>query len=360
VILAFLDDDEPLEPEGPGQSRRYGAPRERPFLARRLGALVVGVLIIILLVLGVRGCLNARAERGFENYARDLASITTETDQLSSEFFGRLQDPGDLSPVNLEAEMRADVGTAENLLERVQGLDTPDELSDAQAELVQAYELRRDGIEGVAEEISTALAKEGSEEATLRMANYMRYFLASDVLYGRSKGAIENELANQDIVPDEKLSKQPFLPDPPDAWIQAENLGSTISGVAVGGGECSGVCGIALVEGGVSIGGTALTADALTNVAGGAPYEMEVQVQNQGESEVTDVAVDFELTGGAEDASGSTSIDRIAVGDTETAKLNIQPDPESGTELTLEVIAQPVEGEEIEENNSATFTVVFE
>jgi hypothetical protein len=359
VNLAFLDDDEPLEPEGPGQSRRYGAGGgQRPFFARRLGALAIGVLIVVMLVLGVRGCLNARAERGFENYARDLASITTETDQLSSEFFGRLQDPGDLSPVNLEAEIRADEGTAENLLDRVQALDTPDELSDAQAELVQAYELRRDGIGGIADEISTALAKEGSKEADARIATYMRYFLASDVLYGRSKEAIEAELADQDIVPDEKLSKAPFLVEPAGEWIDADTLGGKIGGVTGGSAECSGVCGIALLES--SVNGTALTDGGLANVAGGSPYELEVSVQNQGEGEVTDVTVDYELTGGSEDASGSGSIDSIDVGATETAKLNIQPDPESGTELTLEVTAQPVPGEEIEDNNTATYTVVFE
>lgn len=356
--MAFLDDDEPPD-EGLGQSRRYGAPRQRPFFVRRLGALAIGVGIIILLVLGIRGCLNARAERGFENYARDLASITTESDQLSVEFFKRLEDPGDLSPVNLEAEVRADEGTAQNLLERVQGLDTPDELAEAQSELVLAYELRRDGIGGIADEISTALAKQGSEDATARIASYMRYFLASDVLYGRSRDAIETELANQDIVPDEKLSKEPFLPEPAEDWIDATNLATTISGVTTGGAECSGVCGIALVDGGVSIGGTVLTPDALTNVGGGAPYELEVQVQNQGESEVTDVTVDFSLSGG-ESIEGTGTISRIEVGATETAKLNIQPDPPSGEELTLEVNAQPVPGEEIADNNTGTFTVVFE
>ena len=59
-------------------------------------------LIIVVLVLGIRGCLNARAERGFENYVRDLASITTEAQQLSGEFFERLEDPGDLTELSLE------------------------------------------------------------------------------------------------------------------------------------------------------------------------------------------------------------------------------------------------------------------
>jgi hypothetical protein len=357
--LAFLDDDEPLEPEDLGQSRRYGADRQRPFLARRLMALAIGVLLVVLLVLGIRGCLNARAERGFENYVRDLASISTESEQLSKEFFGRLSDPGDLSPLELGAEIDGDRGTAENLLERVQGLDAPDELAEAQGELELAFELRRDGIAGVADEIDTALAREGAEDATQVIANYMRYFAASDVLYGRSKGDIENELQAQDIVPDAKLSDAPFLAD--DQWLDTAFVGTELSGItsASGGGSCKGVCGIAVVTGGVSINGTVLTADAGTTVSGGGPYELEVQVQNQGESEVTDVTVEYTLSG-AEAIEGSGSIDRIAVGETETAKMTIQPEPASGDELPLEVTAVPVEGEEIADNNTQNFTVLFE
>ena len=60
---------------------------------RRVIALGVGVLILILLLLGVRGCLNARKERGFENYVSDLDGIVDQSNQLSQEFFGRLEDP---------------------------------------------------------------------------------------------------------------------------------------------------------------------------------------------------------------------------------------------------------------------------
>ena len=69
---------------------------------------------------------------------------------------------------------------------------------------------------------------------------------------------------------------------------------------------------------GEALAGTVLTADALTNVAGGSPYELEVSVQNQGESEVTDVAVDFTMSGG-DSIEGSGSISRIDVGGTESA-----------------------------------------
>ena len=108
---------------------------------RRVIALGVGVLILILLLLGVRGCLNARKERG-ENYVSDLDGIVDQSNQLSQEFFGRLEDPPrGLAGLQLEAEITTDRGTAESLLQRVEGLDVPDELSDAQ-DLLQSFELR--------------------------------------------------------------------------------------------------------------------------------------------------------------------------------------------------------------------------
>jgi hypothetical protein len=57
-------------------------------MTRRLIALGVGALVVVLLLLAVKGCLNARKERGFENYASDLSSIVVNSNQLSAEFFG--------------------------------------------------------------------------------------------------------------------------------------------------------------------------------------------------------------------------------------------------------------------------------
>jgi hypothetical protein len=354
--LAFLDDDDALPPDDSGT---YGHPRRRPYLARRLMALAIGVLIIVLLVLGVRGCLNARKERGFENYVSDLAAITAESQQLSNEFFERLENPGDLTDLAFKAEIAADRGTAENLLQRVQGLDAPDEVADAQGELELAYELRRDGIAGVADQISTALGSEGREDALDRIASYMRYFLGSDVLYQRARTAIDTAIDEEEIpvAEDERLPDTNFLPDDIENWLEPTALSSTLSGAA--GGDCPpGVHGLARVD--TRINQTSLTPDALTTVAGGAPYKLEVDAENQGDSEETDVGVEYTLSGAADTIEGSGTITRIEPGTNETAKIDIDPDPPTGEELTLEVTVLPVCNEEIVDNNTATFTVTFE
>jgi hypothetical protein len=355
--LAFLDEDDALEPAGPEPSRRYGGdgPGPRPYLARRLMGLAIGALIIILLVLGIRGCLNARAERGFENYQRDLVAIVNESNQLSDNFFKRLQEPSG-SGLEFESALSTDRSTAEGLLERVQGLDTPDELASEQSELELAFTLRRDGIGGIADQIQGALGKDPTD-AQEAIADYMRYFLASDVLYGRARTGIDDELKAQEITVQEKLPDAPFLPD--DEWLDVNFVKSNLSGATAGTGSCpqGEICGLEMTQ--ADINGAALTLD-VENTVTGAPYEITAYAQNQGTTNANDVPISFTLSGGAKDIEGEGTIGSIAPGLTKTGTIEISPDPESGASLTLEVSAGPIGGEKLTDNNSLTYTVVFE
>ena len=125
--MAFLDEDDELQPAGRGSGPRgSGSERQRQLMARRLIALGIGVLVVILLLLAVKGCLNARKQRGFENYASDLSAIVVNSNQLSTEFFKRLTEPpNNIDEQQLEAQISTDRGTAETLLKRLQDLERP-------------------------------------------------------------------------------------------------------------------------------------------------------------------------------------------------------------------------------------------
>ena len=53
----------------------------------------------------------------------------------------------------------------EDLANRVESLNTPDELKGAQGELELAFQLRSDALTGISDQISTALGTEGSRGA---------------------------------------------------------------------------------------------------------------------------------------------------------------------------------------------------
>ena len=90
-------------------------------------------------------------------------------------------------------------------------------------------------------------------------------------------------------------------------------------------------------------------------VTEGETPEVEVQVQNQGESTESGVTVTVTVNGGN---ALQQDISSIEAGATESVTIPLTPAP-SG-EATLEVEAEPVAGEQVSENNEATYTVTFE
>jgi hypothetical protein len=355
-VLAFLDEDE-LAPGPPG-SRRHRPDRQQ-ILIRRLVALGAGILVIVLLLLAVRGCLNARKERGFENYLSDLDGIVANTDQLRDDFFSRLTDPPEnLDATTLEAQIAADRGTAESLLQRVQGLDTPDELAGAQNDFVLAYELRRDALAGVSDNISAALGEQGRADALEQIASDMRSLLASDVLYARGQAEGEGVLAEEEIAG--RIEDSQFLINP-EFWLDDLAVSSTLSSVACDTGAAQGIHGLELVSTTVTPGNTVLIAGEENTVTRtGDEPELQVEVTNGGESEERDVIVQFELTGAGTQIDGETTISSIDPGGLETATIPLEGRPETETPLALEVTSLPVPCETLFDNNTANYTVTFE
>jgi hypothetical protein len=331
-------------------------------LVRRVIALLIGVAILILLLLGVRGCLNARAERGFENYLSDLDSIVAQSNQLSTEFFARLEEPEKgLKELQLEAQITTDRGTAESLLQRVEGLDAPDDVAGAQDELVQSFELRRDGLAGIADDIPSALATEGRNEAIGRMVADMEAFLASDVLFERARTEINATAAEEGI--EGEVEESTFLAEPTAQWLDSIELTGILNSFASATGNVPpGTHGVALVSGGVSIDKTTLSPDFDNTVGlGNAPPQLTVGVQNAGDVEEKDVLVTYSLSGGATSIEGEATIATIDAGGSTEASATIEPVPETDVPLTLTVEVVPVLGEEpgSADDNRASYSITF-
>jgi hypothetical protein len=87
----FLEDLARIPAGSPAAPPRR--PERQQILLRRALALGAGLLVLILLVLGVRGCLNARKERALSDYAQNVTQIVEETDQTSQIFLRQARRP---------------------------------------------------------------------------------------------------------------------------------------------------------------------------------------------------------------------------------------------------------------------------
>ena len=291
--MSFFEDDDAYTEEPGPPTRRYGADRNRQLLVRRAVGVAILVVVLILLLLGIKGCLDARKERGLENYVSDMTTVVQQSNQLSDRFFKTLQDPRGLDETAFEQQIAADRGTADTLLSQVEGIDTPGDLKDEQGEMELAFRLRAQAMDGITNNLDAAFGNQGSGEAIQKIAGYMRWFLASDVLYGRAHDEMNQTLSDDGI--DGRLPSDQFLPD--DSWLDTSTISSALAGVAGQVGRATpGVHGMALVA--VTLNGVALPNGGAATITGGPPYELVAQVQNQGESTEKDVTVSYKFGGG--------------------------------------------------------------
>jgi hypothetical protein len=321
-------------------------------MLRRGLALGGGLIVLILIVLGVKGCLDARAHRELSDYARNVTQIVEETDQTSKAFFGKLADPGSLSVTEFVAEVNADRSAMDNYASRVDGLSAPGDMGRAQNALELTYELRASAMTEIANKMPTALGDAGAAKATAAIAKQMQKLLASDALYAAIvRPEIDGVLAANGIEGSD-VPKSVFLPEG-TRWLEESSVGSALGSIngSSTGSETPGVHGLGLL--GVSINGTELGEETASVSAEETP-EVEVEVQNQGDS--TENGVNVTVSVGGTELQGS--IETIAAGETATAVIPLTPTP-SG-EVTLEVNVETVPGEQVSENNEASYAVVFE
>jgi hypothetical protein len=322
-------------------------------MLRRLLALGGALVVLILIVLGVKGCLDARARSALSDYSRDVKQILVETQQTSKSFFGKLEDPGTLSVTEFTGQVNADSSAMGNYKTRIEGLSAPGELSSAQKSLELVYVLRASAMETIAERMPTALAEAGAAKATAAITKQMQTLLAADVLYESvTRPEINGELAAEGIE-DADVPKSTFVPEG-TKWLEEDEIKKALGAVSgSSGGEPSpGVHGLGLL--GVSIGGAELTPETTNSVVTEGTPEVEVLVQNQGESTENGVTV-VVIANGKETTQ---EIAALEAGAEETAVVPLTPAPHG--ETTLEVEVEPVPGEEFSQNNEATYTVNFE
>jgi hypothetical protein len=346
-----LEDSPPTRPGR--RPRRHGRPERQQILLRRGLALGGGLLLLILIVLGVKGCLDARQNRALSDYARNVTQIVEETDQTSKAFFDKLDDPGSLSVTEFINQVSADRSAMDNYASRIDGLDTPGDMSHAQNALELVYELRASAMNEIAEKMSTALGDVGAEQATRSIARQMQKLLGSDAVYAAVVRPEINGVLAANGIDGSDVPKSIFLADE-TRWLDESEVSAAL-GLVSGStsGSTSGVHGLGLIS--TTINGTELSGESTTSVSSEGAPEVEVEVANQGESTENGINVSVSVSDGT---TLSGTIDSIGAGESSSVLIPLTPAP-SG-EVTLEVEVDTVPGEQVSENNEASYTVAFE
>jgi hypothetical protein len=354
----------------PARSRRPATSGRRPggppagrgtdqqtLLVRRAAAIGAGVVIVLLLVFGINSCLGSRKDRAFRNYATDVRTLVRGSQDVSKRLFETLSKPGGGDALDIQTQVNAERVDAEQLVKRARGIDHPGELNAANDWLVTALEFRADAIASIADHLPTALGDKGRGPAIKSIAGQMQALLASDVVYlQRAIPALNDAYDKRNI--NEAFPTSRFLPDL--GWLDPTTVDDRLSRLAGTAGKPAtpGPHGTGLQGVVAQPSGTELSETGVNRIAAGDQLAFDVKVQDQGQSEETDVGVTITIQDGKRITVDQT-IPRIAAGATETVSIPITQKPETGAVSTLTVNVAPVPGEGTKDNNKASFQVVF-
>jgi hypothetical protein len=355
--LAFLDegqDDVVVADEPERPRRRVGGPQRRrqQYLLRRLIGVGVGLAFLILIVIGIRGCLQARSDRALRNYDSSVATIMQQSEQSGKDFFQLLSSPSGSSSVDVQNQVFAQRDASSSLLDRADSLSTPGQMHDAQAAVEQTLTLRRNALTAIAANVTQAAARTQTADAITTIGNAMGSLYASDILWTQiGKPDI------QKVLKDEGVDGQPlppgnFMPANATDYLDQTTLVTKLNAITGNTATTGGTHGLQLDS--TTIGSTQLSVSGTTNVPADAT-EIDIGVTNSGDSDETGISVNVTMGG----TSLTGQLQSLSAGQSGTVKIPLTTKPTPGTPTQVQVVVSPVLGEQVTTNNTATYTVVF-
>jgi CARDB len=326
-------------------------------MVRRTIAIVAAVVVVVLLVLLINSCRNSQKDDDFRDYAGDVRSLVSAEQDLSNRFFETLSRPGRGDALDVQTQVNAQRVDAEQLVQRAEDADHPGELNSSNGWLVTAFQFRADAIGRIANLLPTALGNKGKQAAIDSIAGQMQALLASDVIYSqRAIPELTEAFSKRDI--EESFPNPQFLPDL--GWLDSDTVAERLGRLGGGGDQeaTPGLHGSELAGVTVQPSGTALTDTGVNRISLSDELSFDVQVNNGGDSEETDVGVSIVISDGKE-ISVEQTVPRIAAGQTETVSIPLTEQPETGAVATVTVEIAAVPGEKNTDNNKATYQVAF-
>lgn len=330
---------------------------------RRLIAGGAAVLIVIILFIALKGCLGSRKDSAFKNYATDVNALLASSNAESKALYTALSTPpkGGTGGDSLDVQniVNTQAQDAQDLVNRAKNLDHPGELDQANNWLVQTLQFRADALDQIANAVPAALGDKDRKVAIDKIAAQNQALLTSDVVYSqRTLPDLNSAFQDRDI--NRQFPRSNFLPiDQILTWLDPKGVEEELNKVAGGAADETATAGLhGTGIGAVTVGDTELTEGDVNRVAATPPPTFDVQVENQGDNEETQVEVTVTVTGGKTITKTGT-IPRIAAGETGTATIPLGQPPATDGTSTVKVDVAPVPGEGTKDNNSAEYQVAF-
>ena len=332
-------------------------------MVRRVAALAIGLLILVLLVVLVNGCLNSRQEQALKDYNRDVSAVIRDSDANVDAFYETLTAGGQAS-TDVQSDVNQLRFRAQALTKRAEGIDVPGDMRPAHRNVLLSLSLLHEAMGKVAEKLPAALSSDSATAvaAVRSIAGEMQAFDAANVVYNRRGAALIKEVLDEHEIGGQTIQAASFVQN--YGWLQPSTVARRINSQAGrGAGDAGttepapGLHGHGLL--GVSVGNLTLTPGQANRIPAASNVTFAVKVANQGDNPEAEVRVRVRIRGAGDPISVQKVIEQTMAKTETTVSVPLGEAPPIGQPVTLTVEVLPVPGEENKSNNIATYPALF-
>jgi hypothetical protein len=331
---------------------------------RRLVAAGIGLLIIVLLVLGINGCLNSRHEQALKDYNRDVASIVQDANSNCKAFYDTLTSGGS-SSTDVQSQVNQLRVAAVGLTKRASSLSAPGDMKPAHRTFLLSLGLVQEAMGKVAEKLPAALSTDAAtaEPAVNGIAGEMQAFLAGDVVYNRRTAALIKQVLDDKQIGGQTIQKSEFLQNL--GWLQPSTVARRINADAArGAGDggttepAPGLHGHGLLS--VAVGDVTLQPRPAANrIPVGSNVTFNLKFANQGDNAETNVKLRIRIRGAGKTITAQKTVDQTLPKSETNVAIPLGQPPPIGQAVTITVEVLPVPGEKNTTNNSQDYSALF-
>lgn len=360
-------DESPPQPGRPRVQRQPGGqppkrPPERrgiPPTLRLAGLIAFGILIIVLLVLWVQSCSGTSRKSSYEHYLAKVSALAVDSNRSGTALSTAIATPG-IKAAELANKMDQLASQQQLDQQQAQRIRPPSGLARSHQNLVEALQLRSDGLTGLASTLRAGAGSTKVAETAANLASQTQLLVASDVLWQNRWREPVQAAMRQDGVTGVTVPASRFLGEQGvDSSAFWTPVVERLNGNTTAGANTTGkAVGTKLVGTKALPKGQALSETQLNTVVDSTNLGFAVTVENSGDVQVASVQVTITIKQ-SKPITASRTISLINPGQSVTVDFKNLPQPAFVVRTTLEVDVAPVPGETNPHNNSASYPVIF-
>ena len=343
---------------GTGARGPEGPPRGLTPLLRLLALIAIIIAALVFFGLLVQSCASTSRHDAYKSYMAKVATIAQSSESDGAQVATDLTTPG-VKVTDLATKLDGVASQERQNVTAAERLNPPGRLRPEHEDLIEALQLRVNGVQGLADTFRQTATSKASTDAALLAAPAER-LLASDVTWDDlfrvpATTEMKNEGISGVVAPKSQfVTNQDLITERSMALVLQRLRGASTSG-----GTPTGIHGTNIVETKVLPGGQVLSQSTENTVTATTDLAFVVSIADSGDSQEVGIKVTLTIQKPQGAIVRTQTVDLINPGQSKSVTFNNLGQVPFAQRTTVNVDVAPVPGEHNTANNKASYPVIF-